>query len=149
MGRDYDITWQTEEIPAAAVLNLLRQTYWAHNRDIATIKAAMANSLCVGAVNGAGQLIGFARVITDFATMYYICDVVVDVAHRGRGVAKSMISEITAEPRLKNLTGMLLTDDAHGLYSKFGFLTESKKCMIRPRAAVGGERKFKWFTVEG
>ena len=108
MGRDYDITWQTEEIPAAAVLNLLRQTYWAHNRDIATIRAAMTNSLCVGAVDGGGQLIGFARVITDFATMYYICDVVVDVAHRGRGIAKAMISEIITEPRLKKTWDMLV-----------------------------------------
>ena len=70
---------------------------------------------------GAPQ-VGFARVISDFATIAYLGDVFVLDAYRGRGLATRMMESIVDHPRLQGLRRwILVTRDAHGLYSKFGF----------------------------
>ena len=65
---------------------------------------------------------GFARVITDFATIAYLGDVFVVDEYRGRGLSKWMMECITQHPALQGLRRwILLTRDAHGLYRQFGF----------------------------
>ena len=69
-----------------------------------------------------GAQVGFARVISDFATIAYLGDVFVLEAHRGRGLSKWMMECITLHPALQGLRRwILVTRDAHGLYSQFGF----------------------------
>ena len=71
--------------------------------------------------NGAPQ-VGFARVITDFATVAYLGDVFVLEAYRGRGLSKWMMECIMQHSSLQGLRRwILLTQDAHGLYAKSGF----------------------------
>ena len=94
--------------------------------------SAIENSACYGVYDGA-SLIGFARVVTDKATMYYIADVVIDEEHRGRGLGKRLIGFITGQDAYKNLTGMLLTRDAHGLYEHYGFMKEPNVFMMKKR----------------
>lgn len=66
--------------------------------------------------------VGFARVVSDFATVAYLGDVFVLEAHRGRGLGKWMMECITQHPALQGLRRwILLTRDAHELYSRFGF----------------------------
>jgi GNAT superfamily N-acetyltransferase len=66
--------------------------------------------------------VGFARVISDFATFAYIADVFVIEAHRGRGLGKMLMECIKEHPKLQGLRRWnLCTADAHGLYSQFGF----------------------------
>jgi N-acetylglutamate synthase-like GNAT family acetyltransferase len=68
------------------------------------------------------QQVGFARAITDFATMAYIADVFVVPDHRGREVSKMLMRAIVEHPELQGLRRLLLaTQDAHGLYAQFGF----------------------------
>lgn len=50
--------------------------------------------------------------ITDYATQYYICDVVVDADFRHRGVGASLLKAITAEDTYRSLLGMLITEEA-------------------------------------
>lgn len=65
---------------------------------------------------------GFARVISDFATMAYVGDVFVLDTHRGRGLGKWLMESITQHPALQNLRRWILTTrDAHGLYARVGF----------------------------
>ncbi len=66
--------------------------------------------------------IGFARVVTDYATFAYLCDVFVIEEYRGRGLSKWLMETVLAHPELQNLRRWLLaTRDAHGLYQQFGF----------------------------
>jgi GNAT superfamily N-acetyltransferase len=66
--------------------------------------------------------VGFARVISDFATIAYLGDVFVLEAYRGRGLSSWMMECIVRHPQLQGLRRwILLTRDAHGLYAKFGF----------------------------
>ena len=67
--------------------------------------------------------------ITDYATMYYICDVIVDERHRGKQIGKTLVNWIVSEEKLKGMYGMLLTSDAQGLYSQYGFSEYQQSCM--------------------
>lgn len=75
-----------------------------------------------GATQCDAPQIGFARVVSDFATIAYLGDVFVLESHRGRGLSKWMMECIMQHPALQGLRRwILVTRDAHGLYSQFGF----------------------------
>ena len=82
---------------------------------------SVENSLCFGIYEGPGQ-IGFARVITDYATFAYLADVFIIESHRRRGLANFLMECIVQHPQLQGLRRWTLaTRDAHQLYAKFGF----------------------------
>jgi len=123
---DFDLDW----ISSA----LSERSYWAHGRGRSVVERSIANSLGFAALMG-GRQVGFARVVTDQATFAWICDVFVDESARGLGIGKRLMAAIVADPRLAGLKRMMLaTDDAHGLYAKFGFqpLEHPDKWMVRP-----------------
>ena len=100
---------------------LSQDSYWAKNIPRETVERAIANSLCFGAFDGDTQ-VGFARVITDYATFAYLADVFVLPSHRGRGIAKQIMEAIAMHPELHGLRRWhLVTRDAHALYAQFGF----------------------------
>jgi len=113
------------------VMELLGQSYWAQNRLIAVVQKSIENSICYGVFINNIQ-IGFARVITDYATMFYICDVMIDQAYRGKGLGKKLVNTIVSDEQLKSLMGILATKDAHGLYGQFGFNKDSDSFMRKP-----------------
>ena len=84
-----------DSLQTETVLRLLSQTVWACSRRKEAIIESWKHSVCYGAYTADGRQIGFARVITDYATQYYICDVVVDVDFRHRGVGTSLLKTIT------------------------------------------------------
>ncbi len=101
---------------------LCNRSYWAKGIPIEIVTKSIENSLCFGAYNQAGELLGFGRVITDFATFGYICDMLVFEEYRGQGISKKIVAEIMAHPDLQRFRRMMLfTLDAHGLYRQFGF----------------------------
>lgn len=100
---------------------LSESSYWASGIPRDLLERAIDNSLCFGAYDGEA-LVGFARVITDYATFAYICDVFTLPTHRSHGIAKQMMTAIKAHPDLQRLRRWhLLTRDAHSLYAMFGF----------------------------
>ena len=115
----------------------LTNCYWAKGIPRETLVRSIEHSLCFGiydcsstrvpllaknARNGAPTQIGFARVISDFATIAYLGDVFVLESHRGRGLGKWLMECIIQHPTVRGLRRwILLTRDAHGLYSQFGF----------------------------
>jgi len=97
------------------------ESYWATNVPRDVIERALEHSLCFGAFDGDAQ-VGFARVITDYATFAYLADVFVTPSHRGRGISKEIMSAVMSHPALQGLRRWhLVTRDAHGLYAQFGF----------------------------
>jgi GNAT superfamily N-acetyltransferase len=70
----------------------------------------------------ADKLLGFARVVSDFATFAYLMDVFVVEEGRARGVGKWMLEFIVKLPELQGCRRWLLaTRDAHGFYEQLGF----------------------------
>ena len=110
------------------------QSYWAQGRPIQTVQRALDNSLNFGLYKN-NQLIGFARVVTDYATFAWIADVFVLSEHRGQGLSKWIIEVILSHPELQGFRRWVLaTRDAHGLYARFGFipLHRPERWMERP-----------------
>lgn len=129
---NYYISKDSTKIPVSQLAELLHKTYWAENRPVEAMEQSIRHSLCYGAYDPEdGKLIGFARVITDYATTYYLCDVVVEEAHRGKGIGKALLTEIVTDPRLFGLKALLLTRDAHGFYQHFGFREELGRLMMK------------------
>lgn len=111
----------TNRIDIPSVHAMLKKTYWAAERTLEQVAASVEQSLCFGLyING--QMVGFARVVTDYVTFSWLCDVVIDESHRKKGLAKFMLECVTAHPKLKTTKILLKTRDAHGLYEKFGFI---------------------------
>jgi GNAT superfamily N-acetyltransferase len=102
--------------------DFLTNCYWAKGIPRDLVARSIEHSLCFGIYDGTGAQVGFARVITDLATIAYLGDVFVLESHRGRGLSKWMMECITQHPDLQGLRRwILLTRDAHALYSKYGF----------------------------
>jgi GNAT superfamily N-acetyltransferase len=100
---------------------LSKESYWAKGIPKEIMRRAIENSLCFGVYENSQQ-IGFARIITDHATFAYLCDVYILETHRGKGLAKWLMSTIMAHPSIQGLRRInLVTRDAHRLYKQFGF----------------------------
>jgi GNAT superfamily N-acetyltransferase len=83
------------------------------------------NSLCFSVFHE-GKQIGFARVISDYTEFASIWDVFVDEEHRRQGVGKAVMKYLLEHPRLRGIfRWFLMTEDAHGLYQKYGFKAEA------------------------
>jgi GNAT superfamily N-acetyltransferase len=81
----------------------------------------------VGLYTAGGEQVGFVRVVTDYATFAWLCDVYVLEPHRGRGLSKAMMRAVLSHPKLQTVRRLTLaTRDAHGLYAQFGFKPVAK-----------------------
>ena len=118
------------KFPVEKAIELLHTTYWAEKRDPEVIRKSIENSIVFG-VYSEDSLIGMARVITDFATTFYLADVIIDEKYRGNGIGKKLISTIVSDNRFSSLLGILVTKDAHGLYEHFGFKRDTERAMTR------------------
>ncbi|MFN8412349.1 MAG: GNAT family N-acetyltransferase [Anaerolineales bacterium] len=104
-----------------AVCDMLSRAYWASNRPRHVIEKSIQHSLNFGVYDGDRQ-VGFSRIVTDYAVFAYLCDVIVHEEYRGQSLGKWMMECVTTHPELQGLRRWtLITHDAHGLYSQFGF----------------------------
>jgi ribosomal protein S18 acetylase RimI-like enzyme len=124
MPSAYEISTDPARLDVTAIHAYLTRSYWSPGIPIATVERALRHSLCFGLYQCATRAqVGLTRVVTDYATFAYLCDVYVLEQHRGLGLAKRMMRELMAHPALRGARRvMLATRDAHGLYAGFGFL---------------------------
>lgn len=105
---------------------LSNSSYWAVGRSIETVRRSIEHSLCFGLYKGDEQ-IGFARVVTDYATFAWVADVFILDPFRGLGLGKWLVEVMLTHRELQGFRRWTLaTKDAHGLYHQFGF-TELKR----------------------
>ena len=97
------------------------ESYWAKNITVDVVKKSIEGACCFGLFFKDEQ-VGFARVITDYATFGYLADVFIIENYRGQGLGKWLIETIMSCPQLQGFRRwMLATRDAHDLYAQFGF----------------------------
>lgn len=100
---------------------LSEESAWAGGISLPLVQKAIDNSLCFGAYED-GVQIGFARVVSDFATFAYLCDVFVKATHRGRGLSRLLVDAVLAHPELQSLRRFtLVSTSARGLYQQYGW----------------------------
>jgi N-acetylglutamate synthase-like GNAT family acetyltransferase len=115
------ISTDRSKLDVEVIHRFLTRSCWSEGIPRETVMRAIENSLCFGVYNGAEQ-VGFARVVSDFATFAYLADVFILEPYRERGLGKELIATVMAHPELQGLRHWSLgTRDAHGLYAQFGF----------------------------
>jgi N-acetylglutamate synthase-like GNAT family acetyltransferase len=120
MGR-FLISTDRSKLDVDVIHRFLARSYWAEGIPRETVMRSIENSLCFGVYDNPKQ-IGFARVISDFATYAYVADVFILEPYRERGLGKELMASIMAHPDLQGLRRWSLgTRDAQGLYAQFGF----------------------------
>lgn len=118
---DYIISTDPNKLQLNVIHGFLSKTYWAPNISLEKVKISMDNSYCFGVYKNEEQ-IGFARLITDYATFAYLADVFILEEFRGKGLSKWLMQIIVDSPAVQGLRSwMLKTKDAHGLYKQFNF----------------------------
>ncbi len=102
---------------------LSESSYWVPGIPLDVVRRGIEGSLNFGLYAEDGtRTIGLARVISDYATFAYICDVFVLDEFRGHGLGVWLMECVAAHPQLQGLRRWMLgTKDAHGLYEKTGF----------------------------
>ncbi len=124
---------------------LCGKSYWAQGRSLETVKLSIENSLCFGVYEEAegqtgGRQVGFARVVTDYATFAWLCDLYIDEAYTGRGLGKWLVECIGVHPGLQRQKLFILaTKDAHDLYRRYGNFEpfpEPQKWMLRKKQSI-------------
>ncbi|MBK5252570.1 MAG: GNAT family N-acetyltransferase [Peptostreptococcaceae bacterium] len=118
---EYTMTTNKAEMNIDHICKLLWSTHWASDRPKAIIEKSVENAMCFGILYDDWQ-IGFARVITDYATFAYISDVVIDDNFQGKGFGSWLIESILEHPDLVEIPQWRLkTTNAKAFYKKLGF----------------------------
>jgi len=133
---DFLVSTDPARLDLDVIHGFLTNCYWAKGIPREIVARSIEHSLCFGVYDEGGEKsqlsqktgrsgapqVGFARVISDFATIAYLGDVFVLESHRGHGLGKWMMECVMQHPALQGLRRwILLTRDAHGLYTQFGF----------------------------
>jgi GNAT superfamily N-acetyltransferase len=132
---EYAISTDDQRLDIPVIHDFIaNESYWAQGRTIEVVQRALNNSLNFGLYQDQQQ-VGFARVVTDYATFAWIADVFVLPEHRGRGLSKWLMEVILSHQELQGFRRWVLaTKDAHSLYARFGFipLHRPERWMERP-----------------
>lgn len=121
MKQTLEIDTEKSRLPIEQIHTYLNTTYWAGNRSLDTVRKTIEHSLNYGLYLN-DEFIGFARVVTDYGVMAYLCDVCILPAYQHKGYGKILMSHIMTDERWTSIRRWLLaTKDAHGLYEQFGF----------------------------
>ncbi len=134
----YTLSTDPARLDISAIHDYLSQrSYWAQGRSRQVVERSITNSLCFGIYAPDGSQVGFARVVTDYATFAWLCDVFILENARGLGLSKWLVQAVTAHPDLQGLRNFVLaTRDAHELYRRYGgfeSFQSPERWMARPR----------------
>ena len=117
----YRICTDPSALDFEAVYGFLSAVPWASGLDRDAMAQALGNSLCFSLLEERQQ-IGLARVITDFVTYAYLCDVYVLENCRGRGLGSWLVQSVLEHPQIRGLRRVaLITHDAQEFYVRLGF----------------------------
>ncbi len=118
------VVTQLKQKQIEQLFHLYRNEWWCKERTlIQTQKVVENSSLIFGIVDNNDTLIAFARVLSDFTFKAFIFDVIVDKAHRGKGLSDKLLSAIINHSKLQNIETIELycLPEMKPLYAKYGF----------------------------
>jgi N-acetylglutamate synthase-like GNAT family acetyltransferase len=123
----FDFSTDKSRLDFEAIYDFLsHRSYWAQNIPREIVQRSIDNALCFGVYERKKQ-VGFARLITDYATFAYLGDVFVLEEYRAKGLSKKLVAFIRSLPELQELRRWhLITRDAQGLYEQYGFKKVAK-----------------------
>jgi GNAT superfamily N-acetyltransferase len=118
----FEVSTDPARVDVDVVHGFLAEAYWSAGVPREVVARSIAGSLPFGLYGPSGEQAGFGRVVTDRAVFAYVGDVFVLEPWRGRGLGRWLMECVMAHPELAALRRWFLaTDDAHGLYTPYGF----------------------------
>lgn len=130
----FEVDDDPERIDVEAVHDFVsNHSYWAPGRAREEQERLVREAQRVVGVYQKGRQIGFARAVSDGASVTYLADVYVLPEYRGRGLGEELVREMVENGPYADKRWILHTADAHQLYEKFGFGPPSERVMERPR----------------
>jgi GNAT superfamily N-acetyltransferase len=127
-GDGYRVSTDRSLLDLDAIHAVLRDSYWSAGIPRAVMEASIAHSIPFGLYAPDGSQAGFCRVLTDTALFAYLADVIVMAGHQGRGLGVFLVECALAHPDVQGVRRFHLgTLDAHGLYERFGFVTDAQE----------------------
>ena len=137
-NKEYWITTNNSKLDFDWIHSRITNSYWAEGRTKEAMQKVIDNSLNFGLFHNKKQ-IGFTRVVTDYHTFSYLCDVIIDESYRGKGLGTMLMDAVMNYPELKIMKRWLLfTKDAHTLYEKFGFTKDDmpERTMVKKNSKI-------------
>ena len=117
----FTISTDPARLDIDAITDMLSRAYWAKGRTRDVIARYLQHSLTFGIYDGPRQ-IGLARIVSDYTTFAWLCDVFIHEDYRSHGLGKWLMETIHSHPDLQGLRRWLLaTRDAQGLYAQYGW----------------------------
>ncbi len=119
----YVLTTEKDRVDVDRVHRWLsEEAYWALGRPREVVEKTIDASWVWSVLGPDGEQVAFLRAVTDVLTFAWICDVFVDPAHRGRGLATWLSAEAVADLTAVGVDRLVLaTSSAHGVYRRVGF----------------------------
>ena len=123
---DFFVSTDKTLLDVPFITDELTRTYWGGWLTLNVVMRSIDNSLCFGlyqrdAEHATQKQVGFCRVITDYATFAWLCDVIVAKPYQKRGLATFLMNIVMGHSDVRPRNCLLTTRDAHKLYAKFGF----------------------------
>ena len=135
MRGPYILSDDKERFDLERVMELLQELSWSKSYNKERLKRGIGGSDAYG-VYTQERLIGFARVMNDGGTSFFLMDVVIDPVYRGQGLGRWMMESILELEKYRKMHGFLVTDSAEGLYRKFGFIQPGEETHAMFRRAI-------------
>jgi GNAT superfamily N-acetyltransferase len=108
--------------------------WWSRGRKLEDIRRVVEHSDLIFAFCDpeTGQLVAFARVLTDFVYKAFIFDVIVERRRRELGLGRMLLDAITAHPALLFVEHMELycRDEMVPFYEKWGFTAAQRNVRL-------------------
>ncbi len=137
---EYTISSDVRRLDLDVIHGFLVASYWAQGRPRERVVQSIEHSVPFGLYHRK-DLVGFARVVTDYVAVAFIADVFVLPPHRGNGLGRWLVDVVTSAPELRLIRRWLLgTRDAHGLYREFGF-SEPTPNVLMERIDLDSDRQ--------
>ena len=95
-----------------------QESYWAQGRTCDVMARAIDYSLSVGLYAPDGSQAGYARLVTDWATFAWLCDVFVDAAHRGQGLGSFLVAQAVGHPDVADIRQVLMAKPGRTIYRR-------------------------------
>jgi ribosomal protein S18 acetylase RimI-like enzyme len=131
------------------VVRLLRSTGWAADRDREGVRRMLDHTdvvVCLvrEVVSGRTrdhEVIGFARVLTDYEYRAFVEDVVVGVPYRGHGLGTRLVEATCDHPDLADVEQVVLEcrTDLVDFYERLGFETPPAEAVLMKRSGAGSD----------
>src|SRR5258708_12834006 len=120
---DYEISTDPARLDIALIHDFLsNSSYWATGRTREVVQRSIENSFPFGIYQGKAQ-VGFARVVTDYATFAWIADVFILPEHCGGTLSKWLMEVMPAHPQLQGFRRRVpATKTAPNLSNTSGFI---------------------------